>query len=72
MRRRKLYTFGVPAKESYLVLEQTELYAFTKAEIEELLKISVKFEIIVMIATENELVTYKRTVASFLEGSPET
>lgn len=65
------YTFGVPAKENYQAVEQTELYAFTKAGIEKLLDISVKFEIIARIATEDELITCQRMIASFVTMTAE-
>ncbi|ACF14876.1 cyclic nucleotide-binding protein [Chloroherpeton thalassium ATCC 35110] len=65
------YTFGVPAKENYQAVEQTELYIITKSNIEKLLSVSAKFEIIARIATENELITCQNIIASFVTKTAE-
>lgn len=65
------YTFGIPAVENYQALEQTEIYAFTKSKIEVLLEKAPKFEVIARIATENELITCQKLIASFVTKSAE-
>ncbi|NOU58522.1 Crp/Fnr family transcriptional regulator [Marinifilum caeruleilacunae] len=65
------YTFNIPAIENYQAIEETELYVFTKAKIEELLGKMPEMEIIARIATENELITYQKLVASFVCKSAE-
>lgn len=65
------YTFNVPAIENYQAVEQTELYVFTKSKIEVLLKEAPQFEIIARIATENELITCQKVIASFVTKSAE-
>ncbi|HAA16270.1 MAG TPA: Crp/Fnr family transcriptional regulator [Cytophagales bacterium] len=65
------YTFGVPARESYQAIEDTELYILTKPAIEKLLLASPKFEILARIAVEDELITYQRLLASFITKSAE-
>lgn len=65
------YTYNVPAIENYQAIEQTEIFVFTKSKIEILLKKVPKFEIIARIATENELITCQKMIASFVTKSPE-
>lgn len=61
----------VPARENYQVLEDTVLVHFEKENIEKLLQYSSKFELISRLATEDELITYQKIVASFITQSPE-
>ncbi len=65
------YTFNIPAIENYQAVEQTEIYVFTKTKIEILLKEVPKFEVIARIATENELITCQKVIASFVIKSAE-
>ncbi len=65
------YTFNVPAIENYQAMEPTELFVFTKSRIEILLKESPKFEVLARIATENELITCQKVIASFVTKSAE-
>jgi len=65
------YTFNVPAKESYQAIEQTILYIITTANVSELLAFSSKFEAIARIATENELISCQRMIASFITKTAE-
>lgn len=65
------FTFNIPAKENYQAVEQTEIYVFTKSEIERLLKQAPKLEVIARIATENELITCQKVIASFVTKSAE-
>lgn len=65
------YTFNIPAIESYQAIEQTEVYVFTKSINEFLLKEVPKFEVIARIATENELITCQKVIASFVTKSAE-
>jgi CRP-like cAMP-binding protein len=65
------YTFNIPAVENYQAVEQTELYEFTKSKIEELLIKIPKMEVIARIATENELITCQKVIASFVTKSAE-
>jgi CRP-like cAMP-binding protein len=65
------YTFNIPAIENYQAVEQTEIFVFTKSKIDVLLKEVPKFEIIARIATENELITSQKVIASFVTKSAE-
>ncbi len=65
------YTYNIPAIENYQAIEQTELFIFRKSNIEPLLKEVPKFEIIARIATENELITCQKVIASFVTKSAE-
>ncbi|GGH74189.1 Crp/Fnr family transcriptional regulator [Phaeocystidibacter marisrubri] len=65
------YTFHIPAMENYQAIEQSELFIFTKSKIERLLNEAPKFEIIARIATENELITCQKVIASFVTKSAE-
>ena len=65
------YTFSIPAKENYQAVEQTEIFVFTKSKIEILLQTIPKFEVIARIATENELITCQKVIASFVTKSAE-
>ncbi|MFT6204613.1 MAG: CRP-like cAMP-binding protein [Spirosomataceae bacterium] len=65
------YTFNIPASENYQAVEQTEIFVFTKSKIDVLLKEIPKLEIIARIATENELITCQKVIASFVTKSAE-
>ncbi len=65
------YTFNVPTIENYQAIEDTELFVFTKENIERLLMKVPKFEILARIATENELITCQKVIASFVTKSAE-
>ncbi len=65
------YTFQIPARESYQAIEDTELVIFDRKNIDHLLHISPKFEQIARIATENELITCQRIIASFITRTAE-
>ncbi|MCT4590040.1 MAG: Crp/Fnr family transcriptional regulator [Carboxylicivirga sp.] len=65
------FTFNIPAIENYEAIEDTELYIFSKASIIELTNKLPKMEVIARIATENELITYQKLVASFITKSAE-
>lgn len=65
------FTFNIPARENYQAIEQTEIFVFTKSKIDVLLKEIPKFEIIARIATENELITCQKVIASFVTKSAE-
>lgn len=65
------YTYNIPAIENYQAIEQTELFVFKKSKIETLLKEVPKFEVIARIATENELITCQKVIASFVTKSAE-
>lgn len=65
------FTFHIPAKENYQAVEQTEIFVFSKTKIEELLIKAPKFEVIARIATENELITCQKVIASFVTKSAE-
>jgi len=65
------FTYNVPATENYQAIEDTVLLHFEKSMFDELFQISPKFEIIGRIATENELITYQKMLATFITKSPE-
>ena len=65
------YTYNIPAIENYHAIEQTEIFVFTKKKSEELLGKAPKLEIIARIATENELITCQKVIASFVTKSAE-
>ncbi|MFT5021128.1 MAG: CRP-like cAMP-binding protein [Polaribacter sp.] len=65
------YTFGIPAIENYQAVEPSEIFVFTKSKIETLLTKAPKFEILARIATENELITSQKQIASFVTKSAE-
>lgn len=65
------YTYKVPAIENYQAIEQTEIYVFPQSKIEQLLAIAPKFELLARIATENELITCQKIIASFVTKSAE-
>lgn len=65
------FTFNIPASENYQAVEQTEIFVFTKSKTEALLKEVPKFEVIARIATENELITCQKVIASFVTKSAE-
>ncbi|AEL25309.1 Crp/Fnr family transcriptional regulator [Cyclobacterium marinum] len=65
------YTFNIPAIENYQAIENTEIFVFGKSKINRLLEQAPKFEVIARIATENELITCQRVIASFVTKSAE-
>ncbi len=65
------YTFNIPAIENYQAIENTEIFVFRKSKIDTLLKEVPKFEVIARIATENELITCQKVIASFVTKSAE-
>jgi CRP-like cAMP-binding protein len=65
------YTFNIPAIENYQAIENTEIFVFGKSKINRLLELAPKFEVIARIATENELITCQRVIASFVTKSAE-
>lgn len=65
------YTYNIPAQENYQAIEQTEVYIFTKSKSEILLREVPKLEVIARIATENELITCQKVIASFVTKSAE-
>lgn len=65
------FTFNIPAIENYQAVEQSEIFIFTKAKIENLLSKAPKMEVIARIATENELITCQKVIASFITKSAE-
>jgi len=65
------YNFGVPARENYQAMENTLLVHFPKQAVDELLQLSPNFEILARIATEDELITSQKMIASFITLSPE-
>ena len=65
------YTFNIPASENYQAVEQTELFVLRKSKVDALLKEVPRLEIIARIATENELITCQRLIASFVTKSAE-
>ncbi|PIE87182.1 MAG: cyclic nucleotide-binding protein [Bacteroidetes bacterium] len=65
------YTYGVPAIENYQAVEETELLIFSKEKTEILLREVPRLEIIARIATENELITCQKVIASFVTKSAE-
>lgn len=65
------YTFDIPASENYQAVEETEIFVFSKSKVEVLLKEAPKFEVIARIATENELITCQKVIASFVTKSAE-
>lgn len=65
------YTYQVPAVESYQAVEKTEIYVFSRPRIERLLETVPEFEVIARVATENELITCQKMIASFVTKSAE-
>ncbi|MCT4583084.1 MAG: Crp/Fnr family transcriptional regulator [Flavobacteriales bacterium] len=65
------YTFNIPARENYQAIEPTEVIIFKKNKTDLLLQQLPKFEIIARVATENELITCQKIIASFVTQSPE-
>lgn len=65
------YTFDVPAKENFQALEDSVIMHFSKDLNEKLLAHSPKFEVLARIATEDELITCQRVIASFVSKSAE-
>jgi len=65
------FTFNIPAIENYQAVEPTELFIFTKTDIETLILQIPKMEIIARVAVENELITSQKVIASFVTKSPE-
>ncbi len=60
------YTYHIPAVENYQAVDDTEIWVFTRSKTEELLRTVPKMEIIGRIATENELITCQKVIASFV------
>lgn len=65
------YTFDVPAIENYQAIEPTELCILSKPIINELLEKVPQLEIVARVATENELITCQKLIASFVTKSAE-
>ncbi|PWJ43012.1 Crp/Fnr family transcriptional regulator [Sediminitomix flava] len=65
------FTYNVPAIESYQAIEETEIYVFTKSKLLDLHEKAPKFEVIARIATEDELITCQKVIASFVTKSAE-
>lgn len=65
------YNLGVPAKENYQSIGESEIIVFNKRKIEALLEKYPKFEIIGLIATENELIASQKIIASFVTQTAE-
>lgn len=65
------YTYHIPAVENYQAVDDTEIWVFTRSKTEELLRTVPKMEIIGRIATENELITCQKVIASFVTQSAE-
>lgn len=65
------YTYNIPAVENYQAVEESEIYVFTKSHIEKLLCDIPKMEVLARIATENELITCQKVIASFVTKSAE-
>lgn len=65
------YTYNIPAVENYQAVEDTELFIFSKSKIDLLLKEVPSVEVIARIATENELITCQKVIASFVTKSAE-
>jgi CRP-like cAMP-binding protein len=65
------YTYNMPAIENYQAIEQTEIFVFTKKKSKELLSKAPNLEVIARIATENELITCQKVIASFVTKSAE-
>jgi CRP-like cAMP-binding protein len=65
------YTFNIPAVENYQAVEQTDIYVFSKSKIKILLCKVPEMEVIARIATENELITCQKVIASFVTKSAE-
>lgn len=65
------YTYQVPAVENYQAVEETEIYVFSRSRIEKLLEAVPQFEVIARVATENELITCQKMIASFVTKSAE-
>lgn len=65
------YTYNVPAIENYQAIEESEIFIFKKSNIEILLNEVPKFEIIARIATENELISSQKMIASFITKTAE-
>lgn len=65
------YNLAIPALENYQVLEDSVLLHFDKELNNELMALFPVFANIALVATENELITYQKMVASFVTKSPE-
>lgn len=65
------YTFDIPAIENYQAIEPTELCILSKSIINELLEKVPQLEIVARVATENELITCQKLIASFVTKSAE-
>lgn len=65
------FTFQVPARENYQAIEDCELIHLHKDAIDLLLKNIPQLDVIGRIATEDELITCQKIIASFVCLSPE-
>ncbi len=65
------YNFNIPAVENYQAIEDTVIMLFHKQTIDKMLKLFPNFELIARIATEDELITCQKMIASFITKSPE-
>lgn len=65
------YNLGIPAKENYQSIGESEIIVFNKRKVEVLLEKYPKFEIIGLIATENELIASQKIIASFVTQTAE-
>lgn len=65
------YTFNIPAVENYQAIEKTEIFILRKSKTDALLKEVPRLEVIARIATENELITCQKVIASFVTKSAE-
>lgn len=65
------YNFNIPAIENFQALEGTTLMLFHKPMNDLLLKTFPNFELIARYATEDELISCKQMIASFVTKSPQ-
>lgn len=65
------FTYNVPAIENYQAIEDTVLMHFEKETFDELFQHFPGLEIIGRIATEDELISCQKMIASFITKSPE-
>ena len=66
------YTYDVPTMQNYQAIEDnTILMFFHKQTIENLIQLYPNFSLIALYATENELITSQKILASFITKSPE-
>lgn len=65
------YNLGIPARENYQSMGESEIIIFKKKKIDHLLRQHPKFEIIGRIATEEELIASQRIIESFVTKTAE-